>query len=59
MKSEGILAKTGKPYQINLYSGVEHRFQKCTIRGDVTNKRVKYAKEETLIQKVAWFKNYI
>lgn len=41
-ESEEILAKGKHPYQISLYSGVEHGF---SVRGDVKQKQVKYAKE--------------
>lgn len=55
-KSEEILKKTGLPYQINLYSGVEHGF---SVRGDVTNKVIKFAKEQAFLQAVFWFDEHL
>lgn len=55
-QSEEILKKTGKPYQINLYSGVEHGFG---VRGDVNKKVVKYAKESAFLQAVQWFEEHL
>ena len=54
--SEGILKKTGHPYQITLYSGVEHGF---AVRGDVTNKVIKFAKEQAFLQAVTWFDEFL
>lgn len=51
-KSEEILKATGQPYQINLYSGVEHGF---AVRGDASKKIEKFAKEQAFIQAVTWF----
>lgn len=55
-KSEEILLKTGQPYQINLYSGVEHGF---AVRGDISKKHEKFAKEQAFLQAVTWFDNYL
>lgn len=55
-RSEEILIKTKQPYQINLYSGVEHGF---AVRGD-PNKRVgQYAKESAFLQAVQWFEEHL
>jgi dienelactone hydrolase len=54
--SEEILIKTGQPYQLNLFGGVSHGFG---VRGDVTKKEGKYAKEQAFLQAVAWFKYYL
>ncbi|KAJ5937302.1 hypothetical protein N7454_004957 [Penicillium verhagenii] len=54
--SEGILQKTGLPYQINLYSGVNHGF---AVRGDLSNRVVKYAKETAFLQAVLWFNEHL
>ena len=51
-ESEEILKKAGHPYQINLYSGVEHGF---AVRADITKPVVKFAKEQAFIQAVQWF----
>lgn len=51
-KSEEILKEGGHPYQINLYSGVEHGF---AVRGDISKKEHKFAKEQAFFQAVQWF----
>ncbi|KAL6885758.1 dienelactone hydrolase [Trichoderma evansii] len=55
-KSEGILAKTGQPYQLTLFSGVEHGFG---IRGDPDVKAQKFAREQAFAQAVTWFDAYL
>ncbi|OJD16561.1 hypothetical protein AJ78_03298 [Emergomyces pasteurianus Ep9510] len=55
-ESEGILIKTGQPWQINLFSGVEHGF---AVRGDLSNKVVKFAKEQAFVQAVTWFNEHL
>ncbi|KAK2771919.1 hypothetical protein FQN52_005141 [Onygenales sp. PD_12] len=55
-QSEEILAKSGLPYQINLFSGVEHGF---AVRGDLTNKSIKFAKEQAFVQAVTWFGEHL
>ncbi|KAK1759968.1 putative dienelactone hydrolase [Echria macrotheca] len=55
-KSEEILKKSGIPYQITLYSGVEHGF---AVRGDMNNKVIKFAKEAAFLQAVHWFDYYL
>ncbi|RFU80748.1 esterase lipase [Trichoderma arundinaceum] len=55
-KSEEILIKTGQPYQINLFSGVEHGFG---IRGDPAVKIEKFAKEQAFNQAIAWFDEFL
>ncbi|KLJ10928.1 esterase/lipase [Blastomyces silverae] len=50
-ESEEILSKVGFPWQINLFSGVEHGF---AVRGDLSNKEVKFAKEQAFIQAATW-----
>ncbi|EAW06902.1 dienelactone hydrolase family protein [Aspergillus clavatus NRRL 1] len=54
--SEGILIKTGQPWQINLFSGVSHGF---AVRADLNNKHFKWAKEQAFGQAVAWFNQYL
>jgi len=51
-KSEVILKDTKQPYQINLFSGVEHGF---AVRCDPTVKVQKFAKEQAFLQAVTWF----
>jgi dienelactone hydrolase len=55
-ESEDILPKTGQPYQINLFSGVEHGF---AVRGDPKQPVQKFAKEQAFLQAVQWFTQYL
>ena len=50
-ESEVILKETGLPYQIFLFSGVEHGF---AVRADISVKHVKMAKEQAFEQAVHW-----
>lgn len=54
--SEELLKKLGKPYQINLYSGVEHGF---AVRGDPKKREVQYAKESAFLQALQWFEEHL
>ena len=52
-ESERILKDMGSiPYQMVLYSGVEHGF---AVRGDLNKPEIKFAKEAAFIQAVQWF----
>jgi dienelactone hydrolase len=55
-KSEEILIKTGQPWQINLYSGTEHGF---SVRGDLDDKKQRFAKEQAFLQAVEWFDEFL
>lgn len=55
-RSEEILKKTGQPYQINLFSGVEHGF---AVRGDPSVKVERFAKEQAFLQAVTWFDEHL
>lgn len=55
-KSEEILQKVGKPYQINLYSGVAHGF---SVRCDMSVRAQRWAKEQAFVQAVQWFDEYL
>ncbi|KXX82713.1 Protein AIM2 [Madurella mycetomatis] len=55
-RSEEILKKTGQPYQINLFSGVEHGF---AVRGDPSIKVERFAKEQAFLQAVTWFDEHL
>ncbi|CAI7642425.1 unnamed protein product [Penicillium palitans] len=55
-ESEDILAKTGQPYQINLFSGVEHGF---AVRADIASPIIRFAKESAFLQALAWFDQYL
>ena len=54
--SEDILFKMDIPWQINLYSDVEHGF---AVRAELTQPRVKWAKEQAFYQAVQWFDEYL
>ncbi|GEQ66866.1 hypothetical protein JCM33374_g529 [Metschnikowia sp. JCM 33374] len=51
-ETEAKLAEIKARYQITLFSGVEHGY---SIKGDITNPRVRYAKEKTLADQLQWF----
>ncbi|KAG8623444.1 hypothetical protein KVT40_008420 [Elsinoe batatas] len=55
-ESEVILKDVKQPYQINLYSGVEHGF---AVRTDVEDKSKRFAKELAFEQAVEWFNFYL
>ncbi|KAF2402313.1 esterase/lipase [Trichodelitschia bisporula] len=55
-ETEEILLKLDVPYQISLYSDVQHGF---AVRADITQKRVKFAKEQAFFQAVAWFDAFL
>ncbi|KAL2264338.1 hypothetical protein VTK26DRAFT_6581 [Humicola hyalothermophila] len=55
-RSEEILKKTGQPYQINLFSGVDHGF---AMRGDMSVKVQRFAKEQAFLQAVTWFNEFL
>jgi dienelactone hydrolase len=46
----------GQPYQINLFSGVEHGF---AVRADISKPESKFAKESAFTQAVTWFNQYL
>ncbi|EAZ63547.1 hypothetical protein PICST_69023 [Scheffersomyces stipitis CBS 6054] len=54
-QSEAELIKIGARYQLDLFSGVEHGY---SVRGDISNPVVKYAKEKTLDDQVRWFNQF-
>lgn len=51
-RSEELLKETKIPWQMTIYSGVEHGF---SIRGDVSKKHIRFAKEAAAKQAVQWF----
>jgi dienelactone hydrolase len=55
-RSEEILNATGLPYQINLFSGVAHGF---AVRCDLKQENQRFAKEQALLQAIAWFDHYL
>ena len=44
------------PYQVNLFSHVEHGF---AVRADLKVKELKFAKEQAFYQAVQWFDEYL
>lgn len=52
VRSEGILAKVGVPWQISLYGGVSHGF---AVRGDMSDPKQKFAIEAAFEQAKLWF----
>lgn len=48
--------KSGLPYQINLFSGVEHGF---AVRGDENKQVERFAKEQAFLQAVTWFNEFL
>jgi dienelactone hydrolase len=44
------------PYQLSLYSGVQHGF---AVRADLSKRETKYAKEQAFLQAVYWFNEYL
>ena len=56
-ESERIRKDMGSiPYQMVLYSGVEHGF---AVRGDLNKPEIKFAKEAAFIQAVQWFDEFL
>ncbi|RDL32427.1 uncharacterized protein BP5553_08883 [Venustampulla echinocandica] len=55
-KSEAILIETKQPYQINLFSGVMHGF---SVRGDMSKKIERFAKEQAFYQAVQWLDQWL
>jgi len=55
-ETEEILKEVKQPYQMNLYSGVEHGF---AVRCDISVQQQKYAKESAFLQACAWFDEYL
>ncbi|PTD09476.1 Hydrolase tropI [Fusarium culmorum] len=54
-ESENILSKSKHDFQINLFSGVHHGF---AVKGDMTDERQLFAKEQAFSQAVTWFKRF-
>lgn len=55
-KSEAILAEIGVPWQIYLYGSVSHGF---AVRGDLQDRRLKFAMEAAFEQAVRWFGEWL
>ncbi|KAH8819821.1 dienelactone hydrolase [Xylogone sp. PMI_703] len=56
-ESEEILLKLSPlSYQIAFYSGTDHGF---AVRGDISQRQIKFAKEQTFFQALAWFGEHL
>jgi dienelactone hydrolase len=55
-ETEEILAKHTVPYQMFLYSDVEHGF---AVKGHMSTAKARFAKEQAFLQAVAWFEEYV
>ena len=55
-ETEDLLKDMKIPYQLCLYSDVEHGF---AVRTDLSNKRGKFAKEAAFLQHVQWFDEHV
>jgi dienelactone hydrolase len=55
-QTEDILFTKDVPWQINLFSDVQHGF---ATRGDLKSERVTWAKEQAFLQAVHWFDRFI
>ncbi|KAK3115155.1 hypothetical protein LTR53_005797 [Teratosphaeriaceae sp. CCFEE 6253] len=55
-ETEKLLKEMTIPYQICLYSDVEHGF---AVRADMSKKPAKFAKEAAFLQHVQWFDEYV
>ncbi|GAM86528.1 hypothetical protein ANO11243_045420 [Dothideomycetidae sp. 11243] len=55
-ESEGILKQMEQPWQITLYSHTQHGF---SVRGDVSDEKIKFAKEAAFEQAVVWFNRWL
>nr|OQO31772.1 hypothetical protein B0A51_00674 [Rachicladosporium sp. CCFEE 5018] len=55
-QTEDILKEMKVPYQMSLYSDVEHGF---AVRADLSKKSVKFAKEAAFLQAVQWFDEFL
>ncbi|CCK70290.1 protein AIM2 KNAG_0E00220 [Huiozyma naganishii CBS 8797] len=53
--SEEKLNEIGAMYQLDLFAGTQHGF---AARGDVSDRRVKYAKEKALLDQIHWFNHF-
>ena len=55
-ETEDLLKEMSIPYQISLYSDVEHGF---AVRADTSKASVKFAKEAAFLQAVTWFDEFL
>lgn len=55
-ETEDLLKEHNIPYQMCLYSDVEHGF---AVRSDMSKKPAKFAKEAAFLQFVQWFDEHL
>lgn len=55
-ETEDILKKHTVPYQLFLYSDVEHGF---ATKGDLSHEKARFAKEQAFLQAVYWLGEYV
>ncbi|KAF1848324.1 esterase/lipase [Cucurbitaria berberidis CBS 394.84] len=55
-ETEDILKEHTVPYQVFLYSDVEHGFG---VKGDLSHAKARFAKEQAFMQAVHWFDEYV
>ncbi|CAO2654393.1 Nn.00g111260.m01.CDS01 [Neocucurbitaria sp. VM-36] len=55
-ETEDILKEHTVPYQMFLYSDVEHGFG---VKGDLSHAKARFAKEQAFLQAVHWFDEYV
>ncbi|EFQ95983.1 hypothetical protein PTT_03725 [Pyrenophora teres f. teres 0-1] len=55
-ETEDILEQLSVPYQMCLYSHVEHGFG---VKGDLSHARARFAKEMAFLQAVCWMDEYV
>lgn len=55
-ETEDVLMGMDAPYQLTLYSDVQHGF---ATRGDIKDRRKRFAKEQAFEQAVVWFNEWL
>jgi dienelactone hydrolase len=55
-ETETILKESNFPWQMNLYSGVQHGF---AVRGDDDDPVARYAMNNAFLQALEWFKEHL
>jgi dienelactone hydrolase len=55
-ETEAILQDMDVPYQITLYSDVDHGF---ALKADLSRPRIKFATESAFLQAVNWFNEFL
>jgi dienelactone hydrolase len=55
-ETEALLKDMDIPYQITLYSDVDHGF---ALKADLSKPRIKFATESAFLQAVNWFNEFL